>query len=45
MFTLTRCLQTSDTPAMLPVFICRLVMGGFSLRPGLISYLFLRTSC
>ncbi|ELN9420536.1 MULTISPECIES: DoxX family protein [Enterobacter cloacae complex] len=34
MFTLTRCLQTSDTPAMLPVFICRLVMGVFFFTAG-----------
>ena len=34
MFPLTRCLRTSDTPGMMPVFICRLVMGVFFFTAG-----------
>ena len=39
MFSLKSFMQTSDLPAMFPVFICRLVVGYFSLPPGLINYL------
>lgn len=38
MVSVKRFMQTSDLPAMFPVFICRLVVGIFFLPPGLINY-------